>query len=594
MNSSLITPRRIIIAVAVIALLLLIRQCFKKTDPGTGEADQVSTWYDAAATNLNPYLTVKGADLYTCARIYQSFGDLDPKSLELQPMIIEKIPVVRTVESGPHAGQLAYDFNILPEAVWDNGSAITGNDFAFTLKLIYHPLLPTKAFGSYFKDLSGIEVDPANPRKFTIYLKQYYILALESMCQIPIMPAYHYDPSNRMGNIPIADFLDSTKLEAMKTDPGLKAYAEEFQLPKFTNDPTFIVGSGPYKMETMNDQGVILVKKKNWWGDKVAERYPLLTAYPKKLVYKVVKDENVVENMLKNGELDIVAGSISAAKFLEMQQKDSIASRYNFEVLPSLGYNRWLLNLSLPNLQDVRVRKALAHIVDYDHLIKNIRLNLAIRTVGPILPSKRYYAKDLVMYDFNIEKAKVLLANAGWKDSNGDGILDKVVNGQNTKFVLDLLVPTNRTNQQYAESLTETARLAGIEIKMVTTDIGQITQMTRSGDYQSALLGAALSPGLSELSQRYHSKYLAPAGDNRSRYINPTLDELLGRIASEQDDTKRDLLYLEAQKILYDDLPEIFLFAPKQPIITAKKFEGVITASKPGYHEHRFKLKKNN
>ncbi|MEY3194555.1 MAG: hypothetical protein RIQ78_652 [Bacteroidota bacterium] len=591
MNFSLFTPRRILSVLAILALLLIFRECLKHRTNVVAAPDQVSIRYDAAASNLNPYLTSQGSDIYTCARIFQTLGELDAQSLELQPSIVLKIPAVRTVSEGKHAGQLAYDFEILPEAVWDNGTPITGYDMAFSLKIILHPLLASKAYLSYFKDMCGIEIDPANPKKFTVFFRQYYFLALESMCQIAIMPAYHYDPFNRMTNIPIADFLDTTKMKLFEADAGMKAFDEEFRNAKFANEPNSVVGSGPYRLETMNDQGVVLVKKQGWWGDLVAVKRPILSAYPKKLLYKVVKDENVVENMLKNGELDIVAGSISPTKFLALQQDDSITARYNFNLLPALQYNRWLLNLANPRLHDVRVRKALAHIVDYEHFIKNIRSNLAVRTVSPILPTKPYYAKDLPLYDFNIQKAKQLLAEAGWADANADGILDKMENGKRVDFVLEILVPPIRSNQQYAESVTETARLAGIQIKTITTDLTEIGPKTKNGDFESAFLGAILFPGLSELSQRYHSKYLAPRGDNRSRYVNPKLDGILDRIGSSSDDATRDLLYVEAQKILYDDLPEIFLFAPFQPVITAKKFEAVTTANRPGYYEQMFKLK---
>ncbi len=592
MNSSLFTPRRILIGVAIIALLLLLRECFKtRTDTGASP-EQVNIRYDAAPGNLNPFLTTLGVNLYSCARIFSTFSELDPQSFKLVPTIVKEIPQERKISEGPHAGEFAYDFEIIPEAVWDNGTPVTGNDMAFTMKIIFHPLMPAKAFLSYFKDMSGIDIDPANPKKFTIYFKQYYILALETLCQTPIMPAYHYDANNRLGNTPIADFLDSTKLKSFETDSGMKAFVEEFKQPKFANDPNGIVGSGPYRVEKMNEQGLILVKKENYWGDKLVDKRPLLAAYPKRLVYKVVKDENVVENMLKNGELDIVPGSLSPGKFLEMKAKDSLAAKYNFDILPAMQYSRWLLNLNKPNLQDVRVRKALAHIVDYDNFIKNIRLNLAIRTLSPILPSKKYYAKDLAYYDFNIDKAKELLKEAGWSDSDGDGVMDKTEAGRKVKLVIEVLVPPVRSSQQYTESVTETARLVGIEIKSITTDISEIAQKTLTGDYESTFLAAVLYPGLTDLSQRYHSRYLAPNGDNRSRYINPKLDDILDRIRAEPDEAVRNPLYIEAQKIIREDLPEIFLFVPQQTIITSKRLDGVITANRPGYYEQLFKLKK--
>jgi peptide/nickel transport system substrate-binding protein len=592
MNSSLFTPRRILIGVALLAVLFLLRECFKTRTAAAAAPDQVNIRYDAAATNLNPYLTVKGSDLYTCARIFSTFGEMDPKTMELIPAIVKEIPVARTVTEGPHSGELAYDFEILPEVVWDNGAPVTGHDVAFTLKLIFHPLVPSKAFLSYFKDLAGIDIDQQNPQKFTLYLKQYYILALASMCQVPIMPAYNYDPSSRLVNLPMADFLDSSKLGAFKTDPNMVAFAEEYQQPKYANDPKSIVGSGPYQLETMNEQGVVLVKKQKYWGDALAEKRPLVAAYPKKLVYKVVMDENVVENMLKLGELDIVASSLSVGKFLEMKAKDSLAAKYNFDILPSFRYSRWMFNLNKPNLQDVRVRKALAHIVDYDHFIKNIQSGLAVRIVSPILPIKRYYAKDLPHYDFNIQKAKDLLAEAGWSDSDQDGIVDRMVNGKKVNLTVEVYVPLINTNKKYAESIAENARLAGIQIQAVDLDLSEISKKSAIGDFESAFLGAHIFPGLSDLSQRFHSKYLAPNGDNRSRYINPKLDVILDSISAEKNDARRDRLYLEAQKILHDDVPEVFLLSPAQTIITSKKFEGVITSNRPCYFEQLFKLKK--
>jgi peptide/nickel transport system substrate-binding protein len=262
--------------------------------------------------------------------------------------------------------------------------------------------------------------------------------------------------------------------------------------------------------------------------------------------------------------------------------------------MPPFQYNRWLFNLAKPQLSDVRVRKALAHIIDYNYLVNNVRAGMAVRTGSPILPTKSYYPKDLELYDFNIEKAKGLLKEAGWNDSNGDGILDKTENGQNVKLTLEILVPISRTNQLYAESVTETGRLVGIEIKAVSMDISEVSKKSRSGDFESAFMGMVMFPGLTDLSQRYHSKYLSPAGDNRSRYVNPKVDALLEGIAAESDEAKRNQLYLEAQKIIYNDLPEIFILAPYQLVITAKKFNAVTSTNRPGYYEHLFKLKAAN
>jgi peptide/nickel transport system substrate-binding protein len=589
MNSSFFTPRRILIAIGLLALLFIFRECLKNRTNNNGALDQINVRYDSAPSNLNPYLTVQASDSYTNARIFQTLGDLDPKTTEIKPLIIQQVPQARMVQEGPFAGKIAYDFEILPEAVWDNGTPITGYDYEFSLKIIFDPqLAASKPFIGYFKDLVGLEVDSKNPKKFTAYFNQYYILAIESLCQIPVLPSYNYDPEKLLAKFPIADFIDTTRLAVLNTDADVAKFTEYYKQAKFTNDPNAVSGSGPYRLETMNDQGVILVKKENWWGDKSTANKPLLAAYPKRLVYKVLKDENVVLNMMKTGEIDIIAAAISPGKFLEMQQTDSIKNKYNFETYPALQYNRWLINLSKSKFQDKLVRKAMAHLIDYEHFIKNIRQNMATRTVGPILTNKPYYAKDVIPYDFNIDKAKELLKQAGWSDTDNDGFVDKALDGKKTKLVIETLTPNHPLNLKYAESLTETARLAGIEIKTVVLDLPELSKRTKNNDYETALIGSAFFGGLSDLSQRYHSKYLTPAGDNRSHYVNPAFDKLCEAIVAEMDETKRNAMYVEAQKILHEDLPEIFIMAPTQPVITANKFKTVTSPNRPGYYEHLF------
>lgn len=579
-------PIRILAAAGLVATLFLFQNCRREKKD---TAFTVSIRYDAPVTNLNPYGSVVGTNLYTCSRLFMTLGDLDPQSLELKPTMVKELPRAVTAQSGPHQGQIAYTFELLPEAKWDNGTPVTGHDIEFTLKIIMNPLQPSP-FSQYYKDISAFEIDPGNPQKFTVYFAKPYMMAVEALSQFPIMPAYHYDPKHHLANIPLSDFLDANNTAKLSSNAELAAFTTEFQQPGFMNDPASISGNGAYKVQTMNDQGVILVKKADWWGDKLRDQNPLLGAYPEKLVYKTVTDENVVENMMNKGELDIIANSLSAAKYLEMKKNDSFAAHYNFNLLPPIQYNRWMFNMQDNILRDSSVRAALTHLINYDFLINTVRSGLAEPISAPVMPEQSYYAK-IPQDKFDLETAKKLLAQTGWADSNGDGILDKLVKGKSTPLKLEVLVPPVSSNLKIAASLTETARLAGVELVSVQTNISEITSKTKKGTYQTALLGAALKPGLTELGQRYSSKNLAPAGDNRSRLVNPELDKLIEQISVEQDENKRNELYKRAQIIIHNAVPEAFLYAPRQPIITSKKFDAVITGSRPGYYEHLFRQK---
>lgn len=580
-------------AAALFALCFFACKNEPKTQAGAAQSATeatVNVRMDAAATTLNPYLPAAGYSRYVAMQIFQSLGQIDPKTLELKPLLIKSMPVQREVKDGPYAGSLAYDFEILDEAKWDNGSPVTGKDVVFSFKIIFHPGLPTEAYRGFFAYLKGVDVDAANPKKFTAYFSQYYMLMMESMCGVPIYPAYRYDPDNTLANIPLAEFLDKTTAAKLATNPAAMAFATAFQEPKFANDKNFVSGSGPYRLEsTDGDQGTTLIKKENWWGDAAAQKNPLLTAYPAKLVYKIVLDEAAIENLLKTDAID-VATQITPTKFLEMKQNPALTDKYDFLTFGATQYNRWALNLRNPKLQDKKVRQALAHAVDYDYLINNVMQGMAQRIVGPVNPAKTFYAKDLKPYDYNIEKAKTLLAEAGWKDSDGDGIVDKMLKGKKTDLTLDIMTGTKaKVNELTAQSIKETAQRAGIKLNIVGVDIKKLIEDTKQGNFETAIYGAALDPGLVELYQNFHSNNLAPKGDNRTGFSKA--DSVIVAIRTTENETARNALYIKAQEIINEEVPEVYLYAPLQRVVVAKKFDYVITANRPGYYEQMFRLK---
>lgn len=585
-TSSPFAGRLRIVAAVLTALFLFACNDDTKVNP----SNVVKVRMDGAVTNLNIYLPVTGYSRYVGMRIFQSLGDLDPETLELKPWLIKKLPTRRNVTEGPYAGSLAYDFEILDEAKWDNGLPVTGKDVEFSLKIIFHPGLPTEVWRGYFEYLKGLEVDPANPKKFTAYFSQYYMLMLDGMCGMPIFPAYNYDSSEALAGIPLSDFMDAEKSAQLAANPAAQAFAKEFMEPKFANDKNFVSGSGAYRLEsTDGEQGTVLIKKENWWGDALAQQYPLLAAYPEKLVYKIVNDEAAIENLLKTGDLD-VAIQITPSKFLEMRENPALKDKYDFKTFGATQYSRLGFNLRNPKFQDKRVRQALAYSIDYDYLVNTVMQGLAQRLVGPVNPAKSFYAKDIPLYNFNIDKAKTLLADAGWKDTDGNGIVDKVIKGRKTDLTIDLLAPTKaKVNELAANSIQETAQRAGIKINIIPIDINKLSDDTKQGKFEVAMYGAALHPGLVELYQSFHSASLSPKGDNRTGFTKA--DSVIVAIRTTEDEATRNALYIKAQEIIHEEVPEIYLYAPLQRIVVANKFDYVISANRPGYYEQMFKLK---
>lgn len=585
------SPRRWIILAAIFFLALLLYYSLRpKTDQGPAV---LNIQMNALPKTLNPFMSSLGATSHLCSRMMLPLGMFDAEKSTLEPLMIKAIPQPRTVTDGPQKGLIAYDFEMLEAAKWDNGTPITGYDFEFTFKLLFNRgVQEMDKWRGYYNYIKGVQVDATNPKKFTVFLSEPYILGLPSLCQIPIMPAYVYDAAGNLKDISLSSLLVEKPDSQLLADPRLIAAATEFKQSKYGNDLNFISGCGAYKITQFTEQLVTLVKKDNWWGDGLASKYPYLAAYPKQINYKLIREEPAIETMLKTQELDLVYG-INPSRFKLWEQDTAINKYYNFEQRWAPQYNRLLLNLTNPKLSDKRVRQAIACAIDYDNLIGNIFKGFANRIVAPVHSSKSYYAKSVSLYPFDLQRAKTLLADAGWKDTNGNGIVDKNLgDGKQTELVINVLATTSvSVVKDMIEAIRETTRQAGIDFVIESLDISTATLRAITGDYEASVSAAGLNTGLDDFYQQFHSSQFAPNGDNRSRFSNAKLDSLIMAIRVCQDEPVRSKMYAEAQEIMHEEVPEVFLFSTMQRFIVAKKLKYVLTPERPGYYEFLFQLK---
>ncbi len=571
------------------SLFLVLASCFSCTSGGKKQENTLRVRIEAEVSGLNPYLPSPGYSRYVAALIFQTLGGLHPTSLELQPVLLTKIPTLYTVTEGPRKDLLAYDFELRPEAKWDNGSPVTANDVIFTLKTIFNPYLPTQPWRGYFENLVAIEPDTKNTKKFTAYFNKYYLLALESMCQVPIMPAYAYDGAGHLNQIELARLMDGSSAKSADST-ALKAFASAYQDPKLATDPASISGSGAYRLEQLvPGEALTLVRKTNYWANGMDA--DLLVARPDKITYRVVKDEAAVENLLRNNEVDL--GTImNAQKFLDLQKDTELAKNYTLATQPTYQYGYWMFNLRNGILRDKAVRQAFAQLVPYDMLKNEVYQGMAERTVGPVNPGKPYYNREIKPYQLDVAAAGAGLESAGWKDSDNDGIREKVVNGKKTKLSLKIMVSgASAVSARTAESIVAEGRKAGVEFVIDKRDINEITKETRAGNFETALLAAATFPGMEDFYQLYHSNSMAPKGDNRSAYSSVAADSLMMLIRGNQDAASRAEQYKQLQAIIHSDAPHVFLFVPQMRYFAHKRFEPAMTANRPGYVEPMFQLR---
>ena len=136
---------------------------------------------------FNPILYTDSQSRMVFEYMFPYLMTYDAQTLEPIPQLAIAKPEVSEIETGPNAGNLAYTYTLHEEASWDNGTPVTGNDMAFTLKALFNPLVPAAHLRSYFDFIAGVEVDEANPKKFTITTQKPYMLQELGLSSLPIM-----------------------------------------------------------------------------------------------------------------------------------------------------------------------------------------------------------------------------------------------------------------------------------------------------------------------------------------------------------------------------------------------------------------------
>lgn len=538
------------------------------------------------ADMLNPITYVDANAGYINKNIWQALVDMDFKTLELVPVLAAKRPEIVKTDNGG----MEITYEIRPEAAWDNGQPITAKDVEFTLKVIKNPKVNNPQNKPYYEFIQDIKLYPENPKKFTLICDKVYILAEYSSGDYGVIPAHMYDPKGLMNDFTIRQ-LNEEKAK-LENDPKINEFAQDFNSEKRQREVQFIEGSGAYKFkEWVTGQRIVLERKQNWWGDKVQDKNIYFEANAPRITYQTINDQTTALVALKAGNIDVMHG-IKYKDFVELPKSAKITDNFNLHTPSSMSYTYIGMNTRRPKFSDVKTRLALAHLVDVDKIIKTVVYGYAERIVGPIHPSKKAeYNHDIKPYEYNVEKAKALLAESGWKDSNGDGTIDKVINGEPTEFTIDFTYNSgNDTRKAVALMFQEEARKVGIVVNVIAQEWSVYLDNQKNHKFEM-FYGAWIStPVPNDHKQIYHTESYN-GGSNYVGFGNNESDALIDSIRIELDETKRNGMNKRFQVMLHENVPVIFLYSPKETMAIHKRFSNAEpSVMRPGYWEAGFRV----
>lgn len=583
--------------VGFLAVCICLASC--KTEPKESEDlgalascertnNEVVLRLEAEPKVLNPVISGTSYESQLNFQIFSYLLTLDPETLELIPQLAKARPTIDLISDGPYAGGAKYTYEIHEEAVWEDGSSVTGHDYAFTLKAVLNPEVPAVRLRPHITLIKDVIVDENNPKRFSVFTdKRFFSGEEKTASTFSVLPEKVYDPNGYLKDIPVTDFTNTEKVEALvANDDRLKQFADEFLSPKYGREVGFVTGSGPYRFTAWETgQELVLEKKENWWGDALASKYRGLQAYPDKLIFKPIKEGVAAIQGLKGGVLDVVP-DIEAATFMDMKDDPTMTDCFEFYSPSMLAIAFIYVNQDNPKLADKRVRQALSHAIDVGKIIEKVYFGIGERLASPVHPDQKYYNDDLVIPAYDAEKAKALLTEAGWTDTNSDGTVDKEIGGEQVELVLTYSYSNSRAaSERSALIIQESARRAGVKIELEAVEFRQLLGRQRAGKYELSGAARSLAPNW-EPRQNYHTE-----GDNRASFGNAETNALIGKIQETLDDDERYKLYKEMQAIIYDERPEIYIMTYSVRFAIHKRFESPKTAYFPGYFPNYMKLR---
>ena len=462
-------------------------------------------------SNLISALATEGASHEVTSQIYVSLLKYN-KNIEIVPYAAESYKV-------ENDGMLL-KFKLREDIYWFDGEQLTADDVEFTYQLMIDPKTPT-AYGGNFK----LVKDFRKTGKFSFEVE--------------------YDKP----------FSKALITWAMDILPKHALEGEDLLNTQYSRDP---LGAGPYKLKEWNGGSqIVLEANKDYFEGK---------PYIDQIVYRIIPDLSTQFLELKAGNLDTMG--LTSLQYLYQTSGAGWDESFNkFEYL-SFSYAFLGFNMKHPFFQDVRVRKAIDYAIDRREIVKGVLYGLGEAANGPYKPGTWQYNENVKPRAYDLEKAKALLAEVGWTDSDGDGVLDK----DGVPFSFSII--TNQGNSLRIKSgviIQQRLKDLGIVVDLRTVEWAAfIKEFVDKGRFDAIILGWNILQD-PDIYNVWHSSMAVDGGLNFTRYTNDELDALLEKGRRLLDPKDRKPVYDKVQQILHDDVPYCFLYVPKSlPIVQAR------------------------
>jgi peptide/nickel transport system substrate-binding protein len=446
---------------------------------------------------------------------------------------------------------------------FSDGQPITGEDVAFTLRALYDPKVNSPLYGhAMMIGDKPFEARVVDPRTVTIVFPEPVLVPENYLSNLGVLPRHVLEPELQKGAFD-------------------KAYG-------VAADPKSVVTSGKFTVESSAPgERVVLRRNPHYWKkDAAGNQLPYLDT----LTLEVIGDENNAVARLNQGALQIY-DRLRPADFASLRAGTPAARAYDLG--PGLYSDTVWFNMNpgkradgkpyvdparLAWFSDVRFRRAVSHAVDRQTIARNVWLGLATPIHGFVTPGNRaWFAGDLPRYEYDLEKARALLREAGFQ-TRGTPEAPELYDAQGARVAFTILAPAGtKTRVDSAAVVQEDLRKLGMDVSVAPVENAQLAErVNQTYDYECVFFGTTVTEPdpssyvdvlRSSSPQHYwHPKQPSPATDWERR-----LDELAAAQARETDPARRRELFHEIQRIMAEQLPIIPVASRHIPVAASPR-----------------------
>ncbi|MCK9594220.1 MAG: peptide-binding protein [Candidatus Omnitrophica bacterium] len=482
---------------------------------GQDRGDAVVSASIADARNLLPMLASDSSSSEVSGMIFNGLVKYD-KDLNLTGDLAQSWEVLE--------GGLVIIFHLRKNIVWQDGVPFTAADVEFTYNKMIDPQVRTP-YGGDFERVKSLEV--LDDHNIKVTYKEPFVPGLASW--------------------------------GMSIIPKHLLEKEDLNDTKFSRNP---VGTGPYKLKSWKPQEKIELTA----NPRYFEHQP----YIDRAITRVIPDESTIFLELQTQGVD--SSGLSPLQYSRQTDSEFFIKYYRKFRLPGFNYTYLGYNLRDSRFSDKRIRQALNYAVDKKEIIDMVLLGFGNIATGPYVQQSWAYNRSVSPVPFDPKKAKQLLKQAGWADSERSGWLEK--NGR----IFEFTIVTNQGNEErlkVAEIIQRRLKDIGIRVKIKVVEWSVfLSEVIDKKNFEAILLGWSV-PREPDNFDIWHSSKTREGEFNFIGYKNEEVDKLLLEGRRTFDQQERRKIYNRIHTIIYDEQPYMFLFTSESLSILHKRFQGI-------------------